>query len=181
MIVLVTDRCQSFLLFEAIYCWVKTHKNILDPQPTTASYESRQANLIGITGLVWGTFSAYENALFLSPQLCASWKGFRDPESGVMSFTVRLGSCIGCDDLLLVENLHHNLRTACLPKTPGKRLEHNKQYFAAVEAFHGGSEGLSVSANSSGCELDNCQNWKVQMKQKSELLNTMFLESCRLS
>lgn len=85
-------------------------------------------------------------------QLCVSWRGFHDPESGIASFTVRLGSCPGCKDLLLLENISHEKHTACLPRSPDKGLQQNKEYFASVEAFHGGSEGLSVSVNSSGCE-----------------------------
>lgn len=96
----------------------------------------------------------YGSRLF-SHQLCVTWDGFHDAESGIASYEVVFGRCRGCSDLLRrhVAESEHEL---CAKEAP--MLNQSDKAFACVTARHAGHAGLTATSCSEECKEGKGRN-----------------------
>ncbi|KAI8518956.1 hypothetical protein Bbelb_022130, partial [Branchiostoma belcheri] len=85
-------------------------------------------------------------------EVCANWRDFYDPESGLKTYWWGVGSTPGETDLMAFQSVDTRTHQACASlATP---LVHMSKYYTTVVAVHGGYRALNVSATSNGSQVD---------------------------
>ncbi|XP_035662464.1 uncharacterized protein LOC118406510 [Branchiostoma floridae] len=85
-------------------------------------------------------------------EVCANWKDFYDPESGLKIYWWGVGTTPGETDLMAFESVDTRTHQACANlATP---LVHMSKYYTTVVAVHGGYRGMNVSVTSNGSQVD---------------------------
>ncbi|VDH98959.1 Hypothetical predicted protein [Mytilus galloprovincialis] len=88
--------------------------------------------------------------------ICANWKGFFDPESGISFYQVSVGSepLENVTDISNTTQVNKKSHEACVLLQPGFYLEHGKTYYTTVWAFNGAARQLNISSISNGVLVD---------------------------
>ncbi|CAH1794764.1 unnamed protein product [Owenia fusiformis] len=85
--------------------------------------------------------------------LCANWKNFTDPDSGISAYKIGFGTQEGLDDIVPLKTLGHNTYEFCTDQS-NVHLEHNITYFTVLYAVNGGHKLLNVSVTTNGVLVD---------------------------
>ncbi|XP_064643636.1 uncharacterized protein LOC135497734 [Lineus longissimus] len=88
-------------------------------------------------------------------KICASWLGFSDPQSGLTSFELSVGTARFSVDIVNRHRIGSHHSSFCIDLGPYNRtLTHNRMYFFTVTAWNGGIVKMSVNASSTGVIID---------------------------
>ncbi|CAH1250560.1 FAT1 [Branchiostoma lanceolatum] len=85
-------------------------------------------------------------------EVCANWKDFYDPESGISKYMWGVGSFPGGYDLVNLTKFTSRVHQTCM--NLDEPLVHNSMYYNMLIAYHGGFKKLSVTAVSNGARVD---------------------------
>ena len=83
-------------------------------------------------------------------QICANWKNFYDPESGISSFLLGVGTSFGQTDVIRLRQIGPAEHRACIPVSDTTPLVHGSKYYTTVYALNGGIVRRNTSATSNG-------------------------------
>ncbi|XP_060596420.1 uncharacterized protein LOC132750448 [Ruditapes philippinarum] len=121
---------------------------------------ANQAIIIDATPPVLGT--VYDGPLFkedlqytkYSQQICLNWFNFYDPESGIASYEIGVGTSAGLTDVVELKKLKHTEHNYCLTLDENSTLIHNNVYYPIVWAHNGAINQKNVSGVSDGVRVD---------------------------
>ncbi|XP_061197209.1 uncharacterized protein LOC133205414 [Saccostrea echinata] len=83
-------------------------------------------------------------------EICASWKGFYDPESGISQYTWGVGTEAGKDDIVSFIVLSRDVKEKCSKAN----LTHNTEYFSTVVAKNSALNPKTTKSSSDGVKID---------------------------
>ncbi|XP_061188852.1 uncharacterized protein LOC133197029 [Saccostrea echinata] len=83
-------------------------------------------------------------------EICAQWKGFFDPESGIDHFRWGVGTLPGKDNVVAFYNISHNTRHSCSDVV----LQHNTRYYSTVIVFNAALNSKDSNSTSNGVLVD---------------------------
>ncbi|XP_062567667.1 uncharacterized protein LOC134229900 [Saccostrea cucullata] len=83
-------------------------------------------------------------------EICASWKGFYDPESGISQYTWGVGTEAGKDDIVNFIVLSRDVKEKCSQAN----LTHNKKYYSTVVAKNSALNPKTIKSSSDGVLID---------------------------
>ncbi|XP_062598765.1 uncharacterized protein LOC134260192, partial [Saccostrea cucullata] len=83
-------------------------------------------------------------------RICASWKGFYDPESGIEEYHWGVGSFPGLDDIVAMETLSRGTKNKC----SFANLAHNTTYYSVIEAKNSALNSKTIKQSSNGVLVD---------------------------
>ncbi|XP_062588035.1 uncharacterized protein LOC134249704 [Saccostrea cucullata] len=83
-------------------------------------------------------------------EICAQWKGFFDPESGIDHFRWGVGTFPGKDNVVTFHNISHNTRHSCSEVV----LQHNTRYYSTVIVFNAALNSKDSNSTSDGVLVD---------------------------
>ena len=79
-------------------------------------------------------------------EICANWKGFGDPHSGISGYKVGVGTRAGALDVLDLTEVDSFVDNLCFKLS----LQHRMTYYTTVVAIHGGVDMINSAATSDG-------------------------------
>lgn len=85
-----------------------------------------------------------------SLQICSNWKGFFDPESGISSYEIGVGTEAGLTDIAELKKLQHQSHLYCVLLDENSTLIHDNVYYTVVWANNGAVNQRNVSGTSNG-------------------------------
>ncbi|XP_070573748.1 uncharacterized protein [Ptychodera flava] len=101
-----------------------------------------------------------------SDELCVSWKGFYDEESGIEKYVWYAGVTPGSNDTIESIELSHSEFRAC---KSGVELKHNERYYSTIVAFNAGHKKLSTAVTTDGVLVDTTppvEGWIIDGLQR---------------
>ncbi|XP_064646203.1 uncharacterized protein LOC135499389 [Lineus longissimus] len=89
-------------------------------------------------------------------QICASWKDFADPESGISKYELGLGTKPDAEDVIERIEYHGRTTQACIDtvKTANLTLQHNTRYYFTIWAWNNAQKMLFVNVSTDGVVVD---------------------------
>jgi hypothetical protein len=121
---------------------------------TTTSYSS-QALFIDRSGPSIGAVNDGQGEdidyQYNADEICANWKGFVDPHSGISSYKVSIGTIPGTGDVMKLTEVGSYSESACFNVT----LIHDVTYYTTVVATHGGTDMINSTSTSDGVLVDS--------------------------
>jgi hypothetical protein len=79
-----------------------------------------------------------------------NWFNFYDPESGIASYEIGVGTLAGLTDVVELKKLKHSEHNYCLTLDENSTLIHNNVYYPIVWAHNGAINQKNVSGVSDG-------------------------------
>ncbi|XP_053400990.1 uncharacterized protein LOC123541000 [Mercenaria mercenaria] len=89
-----------------------------------------------------------------SKQICLNWYGFYDPESGISSYEIGVGTSAGLTDIAELKTLKHQEHSYCVSLDENSTLIHNNVYYPVVWANNGAVNQKNISGTSDGVRVD---------------------------